>query len=115
MVILLLFFSKVIGWSDSNMAEILAIKDVVLFYVALIWCSSHALWIETDSINAVKWIQDPSNAPWRLRSHVIQLSNQLSKVRNWRINHIRKSANEAIDSLAKEGIQWERNLFLVSS
>ncbi|EOY08336.1 Uncharacterized protein TCM_022692 [Theobroma cacao] len=59
----LAIFSKAIGWSDSNMAELLATKEAVLLFIASRWNSSHSLILEFDSSNAVKWIQNPMDIP----------------------------------------------------
>ncbi|EOY25662.1 Uncharacterized protein TCM_027045 [Theobroma cacao] len=61
----LTFFSKSISHSDSNMVELLALKETL----------------------------NPTNVPWRMRSHIIQLSKLLAKVQCWQIKHIPRTAS----------------------
>ncbi|OMO55420.1 hypothetical protein COLO4_36005 [Corchorus olitorius] len=60
-----LIFSKTIGIADSNMAEILAIKEAFLVFVSLDWVKEEELIIESDSQNAVKWVNSIDSMPWR--------------------------------------------------
>ena len=46
-------FSKSIGVADSNVAELLAVQEVLKLFVASRWASTHRLTIESDSSNVV--------------------------------------------------------------
>ncbi|EOY25856.1 Uncharacterized protein TCM_027221 [Theobroma cacao] len=48
-----ILFSKPLGHGDSNMAEILAIKEAFYLFVAFSWCFIYSLINESDSFNAV--------------------------------------------------------------
>ncbi|XVE80966.1 hypothetical protein DITRI_Ditri15bG0024200 [Diplodiscus trichospermus] len=49
-------FSKPTGIADSNIAELMAIREAFILFISLPWCSTHKLIIESDSTNAVKWV-----------------------------------------------------------
>ncbi|KAK6271317.1 hypothetical protein POUND7_008415 [Theobroma cacao] len=59
--------------------------------------------IESDSFNVVKWVQSPLQVPWRLTKPILQISNLLRNVQDWRIILVFRSANVEADSLAKSG------------
>ncbi|EOY09983.1 Uncharacterized protein TCM_025352 [Theobroma cacao] len=50
-----ILFSKSMGIVDSNLVEIVAIKEVFLLYTASSWACTYELIIELDSSNVVKW------------------------------------------------------------
>ena len=69
-------FSKSIGVADSNMAELLAVREALQLFVVTRWTPSHKLIIESDSSNVVKWLSNPSGAPWRMKrymAHIVTL------------------------------------------
>ncbi|XVF62075.1 hypothetical protein PTKIN_Ptkin08bG0188000 [Pterospermum kingtungense] len=49
----LIKFSKAIGVTDSSMAEVLAIREIVVMFVTSQWVVNESLIIECDSRNAV--------------------------------------------------------------
>ena len=49
-----LVFSKSIGVANSNVAELLAVREALSVYATSRWASSHRLIIECDSSNVVK-------------------------------------------------------------
>ncbi|XVE94323.1 hypothetical protein REPUB_Repub01dG0271300 [Reevesia pubescens] len=61
--VVMIVFSKSVGIADSNEAEFLAIKKAFLIFVASKWVTSYNLIIESDNVNAVKWISSPSCTP----------------------------------------------------
>ncbi|XVF39326.1 hypothetical protein PTKIN_Ptkin01aG0025500 [Pterospermum kingtungense] len=63
-------FSKSIGVPDSNLAEIMAIREALLLFVQSRWISNVPLIVESDSSNAVKWFSNPSAAFWRLKRYL---------------------------------------------
>ncbi|EOY07997.1 Uncharacterized protein TCM_022315 [Theobroma cacao] len=58
-----IIFSKAIGIGDLNLAKIRAIREAFLLFIASKWNQSHSLIIESDSCNAVKWVNKPMEAP----------------------------------------------------
>ncbi|XVF41503.1 hypothetical protein PTKIN_Ptkin01aG0284700 [Pterospermum kingtungense] len=52
-----LVFSKSIGDADSNLAEIKAVREAFKLFPASQWSQSHKLLIESNSLNAVKWVR----------------------------------------------------------
>ncbi|KAK6263482.1 hypothetical protein SCA6_018916 [Theobroma cacao] len=60
-----ILFSKPLGHGDSNMEEILAIKEAFYLFVAFSWCCIYAFIVESDSSNAVS----------RLTKHFLFLGN----------------------------------------
>ncbi|EOX94523.1 Uncharacterized protein TCM_004128 [Theobroma cacao] len=95
--------SKAIGDAYASKVELIMVKEATLFYVASRWNSSHSLLLECDFSNVVGWIKKPNNVPWKLRPFIMQTLKLLNNVLRWDIRHILRFANEAADSLAKEG------------
>ncbi|XVE86926.1 hypothetical protein DITRI_Ditri18aG0074600 [Diplodiscus trichospermus] len=107
----LMVFSKSIGLVNSNMVEILAVKEALSLFLSLQWSQSSSLIIESDSLNVVKWLRDPASAPWKLRNIVSQVEN-LKKKRlvGWSVQHTYRERNYLADGLAKTGVQRTRDL-----
>ncbi|XVF84598.1 hypothetical protein PTKIN_Ptkin17bG0050200 [Pterospermum kingtungense] len=63
-------FSNSIGVADSNLAELMAIREALLLFVQSRWISNVPLIVESDSSNAVKWFSNPSAAPWRFKRYL---------------------------------------------
>ncbi|XVF41637.1 hypothetical protein PTKIN_Ptkin01aG0295900 [Pterospermum kingtungense] len=59
----LMKFSKHIGIAKSNYAEIVAICEALKLFIASPWASCKILVLESDSMNAVKWVCDPKDVP----------------------------------------------------
>ena len=97
-------FSKSIGISESNEAEICAIREAILMFCASRWVATHGLIIESDSKNAVKWIECPEEVPWRLRKWVSHIGLLLKNCSSYRVVHVFREANREADKLAKEGV-----------
>ncbi|XVF41915.1 hypothetical protein PTKIN_Ptkin01aG0319200 [Pterospermum kingtungense] len=98
-------FSKSIGVGDSNLAELLAkIKEAFVLFLASPWASNCALVIESDSTNAVKWVNHPQTAPWRLRKWVVHIENLKLQPIEWKVVHILRERNGIADGLAKAGV-----------
>ncbi|XVF43014.1 hypothetical protein PTKIN_Ptkin02bG0006400 [Pterospermum kingtungense] len=80
----LIRFSKAIGVKDSNMAELLAIREALIVFISSPWVYSKGLIIESDSKVATNWVLNPAAAAaaWK---HVID--KLAAYVRNrWLIN-----------------------------
>ena len=52
-------FSKAIKVVDSNVAELLAVKEALHIFISSSWVHYHKLIIESDSSNVVNWIHNP--------------------------------------------------------
>lgn len=61
--VILLRFSKSIGVKDSNMTELLSIKEAMLVFVSSAWVQNHSLCVKNDSMNAISWVTNPRLAP----------------------------------------------------
>ncbi|EOY33608.1 Uncharacterized protein TCM_041538 [Theobroma cacao] len=85
-----MMFSKSIRMGDSNLAKVLAIKQAFMMFSASNWNGSHSLVIESDSSNAVSWIQAPNQAPWRMRKWILQIEMLKRKVKRWEIKDVRR-------------------------
>ncbi|XVE88825.1 hypothetical protein DITRI_Ditri19aG0099600 [Diplodiscus trichospermus] len=68
-----LVFSKSVGVADSNLAEVLAIREAFVIFSYSPWATAHTLIIESDSMNAVKWIKNPISSPWRIRGIITHI------------------------------------------
>ncbi|EOY23054.1 Uncharacterized protein TCM_015057 [Theobroma cacao] len=88
-----IIFSKPISETDSNFAEMMAIKEAFLIFSVSRWKNNHKLLIESDSSNAVKWIKHPDGAPWRMRKLILQTKKLKREVEGWEIQHVRREAN----------------------
>ncbi|XVE82185.1 hypothetical protein DITRI_Ditri15bG0127000 [Diplodiscus trichospermus] len=60
-------YMGIFGVEDSNAAELIAIREAFIIFASSRWVQNHALIIESDSLNAVKWVLNPNSTPWRLR------------------------------------------------
>ena len=97
-------FSKSIGITESNEAEIYAIREAMLIFSASRWVPSIGLMIESDSKNAVGWVEHPSDTPWRLRKWIAHISLLKKNFADFKIAHVYREANGDADELAKGGI-----------
>ncbi|OMO72253.1 hypothetical protein COLO4_27741 [Corchorus olitorius] len=99
-----LVFSKPIGQADSNMAELLAIKEAFLIFAASNWANEKELLVESDSKNAVKWVNEPTSGPWRCRKIIFQIEGYKKKIKKWTVIHAFREANIIADNLAKSSV-----------
>ncbi|EOY02845.1 Uncharacterized protein TCM_017252 [Theobroma cacao] len=100
-------FSKSVGNGDANLAEILAVREALVVFVASRWKDQYKLIIESDSCNAVKWVQHPDTTPWRLRKWLLHIERLREKLNDWKIQHVFREANQRADALAKEGVDQQ--------
>ncbi|XVF65779.1 hypothetical protein PTKIN_Ptkin09bG0277700 [Pterospermum kingtungense] len=101
-------FSKAIGSADSNLAEILAIREAFVLFAESQWACLHKLIVESDSSNAVCWSNYSTNVPWAMR-HINQIECLKENIREWEAVHVRRTCNSAADSLAKEAVYREED------
>ncbi|PWA68757.1 hypothetical protein CTI12_AA301610 [Artemisia annua] len=97
-------FSIPIGVLDSNVAEVMAIKEACRMVNEKLDLSSSGIIVESDSLNAVSWVRHPLERPWRLLSHFQEIDLFLSTNGNRSIAHIKREGNCDADKLAKEGV-----------
>ncbi|XWS71347.1 hypothetical protein CRYUN_Cryun03dG0130500 [Craigia yunnanensis] len=107
-----LVFSKAIGLADSNVAELLAVKEALRLFIGLKWASSHRLIIECDSSNVVKWVLNPMCSPWKLRKFMSYIKAFKIQLFRWDTVPILRMINETIDALAKSGVTRQCDLLL---
>ncbi|XP_077232662.1 pentatricopeptide repeat-containing protein At2g03880, mitochondrial-like [Tasmannia lanceolata] len=62
--------------------------------------------VEGDSSNTIAWATKNSNGPWRLHNFVTEIRDLVSVIMPT-IEHRRRSANEVVDQLAKDGVLRE--------
>lgn len=101
---ILLRFSKSVDSIDSNMVELLAMREGLICFPAFSWVHTHKLILESDSANAIGWASDPNSVPWKMavcRNHIVNFSKRISGVQ---FCHILREANNLDDKLAKEGV-----------
>ncbi|XVF66579.1 hypothetical protein PTKIN_Ptkin10aG0048600 [Pterospermum kingtungense] len=111
----LIRFSKSIGVEDSNVAELLAIREAFILFLSSTWVMSSKLIVESDSMVAVDWARKPSSVPCRVRNFINHLENLKLKCKDWKIVHIFRKANQVADKLAKEEVQREASFVLFSN
>ncbi|XVF79053.1 hypothetical protein PTKIN_Ptkin14bG0188900 [Pterospermum kingtungense] len=109
----LIKFSKFVGFSDSNMVELMAIREAVVLFVTTQWVVDESLILECDSRNAVSWVANPDTAPWRMRNLLNHICNLLKKTKAWKVTHIFRECNQVADSLAKEGASRDSDLVVI--
>ena len=103
-------FSKHIGEVDSNMAELLAVREALRLFVTTRWAYSHKLIIESDSNNVVKWMNNPSETPWRMKRHLAHIESYKQQLLSCDIIYIPREGNEMADVLAKSGVSRQHDL-----
>ena len=98
--LILLSYSGPVGFYSNNKAELWALKIGLWEASAL---NPHRLLVEGDYACTIQWASLYSSAPWYL-ADIIEEVNQLSKELNISFSYIRRSANDEVDKLAKEGV-----------
>ncbi|EOY00641.1 Uncharacterized protein TCM_010538 [Theobroma cacao] len=90
-----------------------ALNLILTMLLKAIQNSSHTLPIECDASNVAKWIKKPKDVPWRLRPLIIQILSLLGRITQWNIQHIPRSANGVVDSVAKAGVSYPHDLLWI--
>ena len=103
-------FSKSIGVVDSNLAELLAVREALQLFVTSHWASSHKLIIESDSSNVVKWMSNPSDAPWRMKKYIGRMDICKQQLLSCDFILIPREGNDMADELAKAGVDRQHDL-----
>ncbi|XVF71505.1 hypothetical protein PTKIN_Ptkin12aG0043200 [Pterospermum kingtungense] len=89
----LISFSKPIGIADSNMAEVMAVREALALFVTSEWVVNYPLILECDSQNTVCWVRNPCDAPWRMRSLFNHICNLLRQTKDWKVVHTLREGN----------------------
>ncbi|XVE83990.1 hypothetical protein DITRI_Ditri16bG0133100 [Diplodiscus trichospermus] len=90
--------------ADSNLAELLAIKEAMMIFSGSGWANTHELIIESDSTNAIKWVLHPQNSPWKWRKFIAQIELLKNGKYKCQFSHVLRENNEVADGLAKAGV-----------
>ncbi|XVE60389.1 hypothetical protein DITRI_Ditri05aG0124900 [Diplodiscus trichospermus] len=85
-------FSKSIGVADSNLAELMAIREAFLVFLSSPWVNCKALIIESDSKIATGRVLEPAFAPWRSRNLIGQIENLKKQASSYLLNLLVLSA-----------------------
>jgi ribonuclease HI len=106
-------FAASVGIKDSNEAEFLAIVFALEQCLDKGWLSGGTITIESDSKNALAWVNKSEDCPWSLRFACNKLRNILLSLNVVKFVHVNREANSSADVLAKRGsnmvgswIQW---------
>ncbi|XVF39216.1 hypothetical protein PTKIN_Ptkin01aG0017700 [Pterospermum kingtungense] len=97
-------FSKSVGIVDSNIAELLAIREAFLVFIDSPFVSDNVLIIESDSKTAVNWVNSPLSAPWMVLNFINHIECLKKQIIGWEVTHIFREANQVEDQLAKERV-----------
>ena len=103
-------FSKSIGIADSNMVELLAVREALKVFVASRWASSHKLIIESVSSNVVNWMLNPSESPWVMKRFVAQMEYLKQQLLGCDFVFTPREGNNMADALAKSGVARQNDL-----
>ena len=106
-------FSMSIRVANSNMAELLTVREALKVFVASRWASSHRLVIESDSSNVVKWTLNPSGAPWFMKRHMTLIENYKQQLLSCEFVFIPREGNDMADALAKSGVFRQHDLVVL--
>ncbi|XVF79235.1 hypothetical protein PTKIN_Ptkin14bG0204400 [Pterospermum kingtungense] len=109
----LIRFSKSIGLADSNLAELLAIREALIVFSSSSW-AIHGFLLESDSKIAVNWVNNPLKVPWKFQNFISQIENLKKVIKDWRIDHVFREGNQEADLLAKEGINRTNDLLFIT-
>ena len=107
-----LVFSKAIGLADSNVAELLAVREALSLFAGTKWATFYRLTIECDSSNVVKWVLNPMSSPWKVRKVMAHIEVLKAQLFRWEIVHIPRMINETVDEFAKSGVTRQCDLLV---
>ncbi|XVF36260.1 hypothetical protein REPUB_Repub19eG0042700 [Reevesia pubescens] len=92
-----------IGPVDSTLAELLAIKEAMVIFVASKWVKTHGLCIESDNQSVVKWVSCPEDTPWKLRKFMSTVEALKLELISWEVSLTPRVNNVTADGLVKFG------------
>ncbi|EOY17003.1 Uncharacterized protein TCM_036128 [Theobroma cacao] len=108
-----IMFSKSIEVVDANLAEIIAIREAFILFIASKWGKTKSLIIKSDSSNAIKCVNQSTKWPWRLQKWILHIERLKRDVISWQVNHTFRDNNQSTDKLAKARIQCVQDLINV--
>ncbi|XVE56796.1 hypothetical protein DITRI_Ditri04bG0039600 [Diplodiscus trichospermus] len=86
-------FSRSVGVADSNLLELMAVKEAFILFLSCSRLHSYILNIESDSRHVVCWVLKPHTTPWRVRHINSHIENLKQQMKDWRIGHIFSELN----------------------
>jgi ribonuclease HI len=92
---------------DSNEAGFLAIVFGLEQSLDKEWLSSSNIIVESDSKNALAWVNNSESCPWSLRFASNKLKNILLSLKSVMFVHVNREANSVADELEKKGSSME--------
>lgn len=69
------------------------------------WALTHVLIVESDSKNAVKWVNNPNEAPWKMRKWILNIERLKKSASRWEVNHILREKIKLQTILRKKGFK----------
>ncbi|XP_038704713.1 uncharacterized protein LOC120000656 [Tripterygium wilfordii] len=96
-------FSCSIGVCESNEAELRAIYKALDLTASSSSLIRRSVIIESDSLNAVKWVAEECDPPWKLGQIANSIILLRHKVPSISLQHTLRGRNDLADLLAKEG------------
>ncbi|XVF70496.1 hypothetical protein PTKIN_Ptkin11bG0166300 [Pterospermum kingtungense] len=82
----------------------LAIREAFLIFIDSPFVIDRELIVESDSINAVNWVNSPSSTPWRVLNFINHNENLKKQLKGWKVTHVFREVNCITDQLAKERV-----------
>ncbi|XP_077249314.1 uncharacterized protein LOC143888797 [Tasmannia lanceolata] len=79
----------------------LELEAVLHGFVLAVQLNANHLWIESDSTNAVQVIKGFQKCPWRKIGTLCSIRTTLQKFESWKISHVWRESNMAVDILSK--------------
>ncbi|XVF47708.1 hypothetical protein PTKIN_Ptkin03bG0132500 [Pterospermum kingtungense] len=106
---------NVYGFSlgKPGLAELFAIRKTFILYISSRWVKDLSLIVESDSRNAVGWVNNPLSTPWRLKHLINHIENLKLLLPEWQVSHIYRECNSIANNLAKDGVNRTDNLLYV--
>lgn len=93
-----------IDHTEINSAKTRAIRMACLLSSQNKWVKLHSIEIESDSLNAVKWCNDPGSRPWNQAFNLNLINEVKNEWGDFIIRYRNRSMNHVADSLAKSGL-----------
>jgi ribonuclease HI len=93
-----------VGVRESNVAEFLTIIFTLEICLEYDWLRRDNIIIESDSKNALSWINKAGSCPWNLRFCYIKLRNILLLLKNVLFVHVNRESNNSADLLVKRRV-----------
>jgi ribonuclease HI len=102
---LLGMFSVPVGILDSNIAELRAIVKAIELSASNCLFHHQHLIIESDSVNAISWMNKPHNRPWKHHNLFSSVNRLKAYFGSITFSHIFRESNCMADCMAKQGVQ----------